>query len=297
MGEKKNSATFFFFPFIPLASYSMEIKVDNNPQEWKNPKLGDLNLRIGGADVGVVCGIGYPKEETCNPNSVYLKKRAKIEGKDISSHEKDPRTEHGDRCEPIIAQTYAAITGNRVTNANYWLSKEYPDLYGAKPDRKVYRKNNSNNAEEGEGEEGEEVYNDDDFIGLLEIKAPYVKMYTEPKPEHIAQMMYEMWIIGKPWCDYCAQLIRHEDSKEEEGDFVGEIMLKRVHYNEKYVAWMLERLLYMSECIMKESNPNLTFYNVPPPEVRIEDLIGDLDFPEYEPEPEDKKNIIDLCDD
>jgi len=106
-----------------------------------------------------------------------------------------------------------------------------------------------------------------------------------------------MWIIGKPWCDYCAQLIRHEDSKEEEGDFAGEIMLKRVHYNEKYVAWMLERLLYMSECIMKESNPNLTFYNVPPPEVRIEDLMEDFDFPEYEPEIEDKRNIIDLCDD
>ncbi len=260
----------------------MEFCVDHNPEEWKNPKLGELKIRIGGSDVGTACGVGYPGDDSCNPNKIYLEKRAKMEGIDITSHEKDPVTEHGQRCEPIVAQTYATITGNRITNANYWLSKEFPDLYGASPDRKVYlpkdpsylKEDNCNNNNSNRKDD------DDDFDGLLEIKAPYGKMYTEPKRHHIAQMMFEMWTVGKKtWCDYCAQLIKHEDSEEEIGE---EIMLKRIYYNEKYVEeWMLPRLFYMSDCIMRGKNPDLTVYKDPPLPVRIDDLVGDLYFTDY----------------
>ncbi len=150
----------------------MEITVEQNTDEWMGLRRGPYGIRIGGSEAGKACGLDKDR----SPHTFYLKIIAELKNvdlKDDSDSGESPATEHGHRCEDLVAEQYAKITGYNLKDANYWISNEFPVLYGASPDRKVY---------DGEGE----------FVGLLEIKAPYGPAYKEPKAEHITQMMFQV---------------------------------------------------------------------------------------------------------
>ena len=146
----------------------MEVVVEQNTQEWMGLRRGNYGVRIGGSEAGKACHI----DKNQNPHEFYLTILLPSKPKESAA------TKHGHRCEDMIAERYVAITGNKIKDGNYWICKEFPDLYGASPDRKVYN-------------------DEDQFIGILEIKAPHGPMYTEPKPEHIAQMMLQVFQFSR----------------------------------------------------------------------------------------------------
>jgi len=74
---------------------------------------------------------------------------------------------HGHRCEPLIADQYVAITGAIIRPGNTFKANGQ----GSSPDRKVY------------DQEG-------NWVGLLEIKAPFHRMYDTGslKRDHLVQV-------------------------------------------------------------------------------------------------------------
>lgn len=50
----------------------------------------------------------------------------------------------------------------------------------------------------------------DDFRGILELKVPksatHVRYLQERRlpPEHVAQIVHNMWVTGAEWCDFCS---------------------------------------------------------------------------------------------
>ncbi len=213
-------------------------------------------MRVGGSDVGAICGVS----SSLYPFMVYDKIMKQMDGTLDGDGDGEPDAcTHGHRCEPIIADLYVAITGNTVEEPNYWQHRDprMAILYGCSPDRKVF------------------VHGI--FEGLLEIKAPYHKMYEHVKPEHMAQMQYQMWIVGKPWCDYVAMKLDHDDPEK---DKCPQILMTRVFYNQAYIeTWMKPRLFYFSQCLMTRTRPPMelyridTMHRISPPFVQTEDLM------------------------
>lgn len=153
----------------------MEVLVVPNTDEWLKERKGPKGIRVGSSEVGVACGVGG----TAKPYSLYDKITGEMDGTWETDYEENPVTAHGHKGEPIIADYYEQVTGNRVEDANYWEheNKSMAILYGCSPDRKVY----VNGV----------------FEGILEIKAPYHIMYEDIKPEHLAQVMYQVCVRAR----------------------------------------------------------------------------------------------------
>ncbi len=231
----------------------MEVILLQNTEPWKIERGGPKKLRIGSSDICVVCGVDKYKFTY----SLYDKIIAKIDGTwiDDGDEEEKPPCKHGHLCEPIIAPMYENITGNTVQEANYWRheNKSLAILYGCSPDRKVFING--------------------EFQGLLEIKAPFNIMYQDIKLEHLCQVQYQMWITKKPWCDYMAVKLQHENPELDQNP---QILLKRIYYSTEFVEyWMKPRLFYFSKCIMTRTRPpNNLYKNDPdPPTVKMDNLI------------------------
>lgn len=223
----------------------MEVILQQNTDEWLLKRRGRKKIRVGSSEIGVICGKGY----AAKPYSLYEKIIAEMDGTWIDDDEEEPPPcKHGHLCEPIIANMYEKITKNTVQEANYWKheNKKLAFLYGCSPDRKVFI--------------------NDEFQGILEIKAPFHIMYKDIKLEHLCQVQYQMWITKKPWCDYMAVKLQHENPELDQNP---QILLKRIYYSEEFIEyWMKPRLFYFSECLMTRTKPPSNLYeNDPGPPV------------------------------
>lgn len=216
---------------------------------------GKEGLRVGGHEAGGICGI----DPATKPDIIWrhIVSRVDPNVQDLPeppSAYGDAAKKHGQLCEPLIAVNYTKRTGLLVRDGNYWKHAELPELYGIAPDRKVYNQKG-------------------DFIGILEIKAAYGNMYTEPKPNHITQMMMELWIIRQSqpqitWCDYFVQKL---DEEHPENTVNPETLHCRIHHSPAYEKWMTSRLLYFTYCMMNRVPPNnIKIVSEAPPAVKIE---------------------------
>jgi len=127
-----------------------EVIVEQNTNEWLELRRGPRRMRVGGSEAATACGIS----NYCRSYSFYDHIIELMEGGKEEHFESAP-TIHGHRCEPLVADIYEKITGNKTEEANYWVSAETPNWWGCSPDRKVYINGK--------------------FEGLLEIKSPYYK--------------------------------------------------------------------------------------------------------------------------
>ena len=83
-----------------------------------------------------------------------------------------------------------------------------------------------------------------------------------------------MWITKKPWCDYMAVKLPHENP----GDCaMPEVLLKRVYYSRQYVkGFMKPKLDYFMRCLKTRTRPVKDYYvcNEVVPSPDVHDLLA-----------------------
>lgn len=232
--------------------------IAQNTKQWFHIRRGDHNVRVGGSEIGVILGVSlYAK-----PYSLWEKIIAQTDGTwENDEEESPPPCVHGNDCEPLIAGMYKHYMECELAEGGYYQHQDSDlgELYGASPDRRVL------------GPTGMTDY-------LLEIKAPYGRMYTFIKPEHMAQMQYQMWCSGLQRCDYLAVKL---DPNEPERTIPSKIrvLLARVYRSDEYIAWMIPRLYYFSKCLILRKCPPRDLYEseemglVPAPKPRVEEVV------------------------
>jgi hypothetical protein len=217
--------------------------VEQNTRQWFRMRRGPKGLRVGSSEVGAVVGAALEQRP---PRALYDKMVALMDNTwqedPVGEDEEDPPAcAHGHRCEDLIAQMYSHYEKVPLADGGYYEHGEFPDLYGASPDRRVM------DPERGEA------------VGLVEIKAPFERMYKDVKDEHMAQMQYQLWCSGLQWCDYVAVFL---DKKKPDKTIPSktQVLLVRVHRSEEYIAWMAKRVFYFSACLMNRTRPPMELY-------------------------------------
>jgi hypothetical protein len=217
-----------------------EVVTVQGTEEWKRLRRGRRRIAIGASEAGAAVGVS----KYALPTALY-----EVIVTEMDTHSEDnPNFAVGHEGEPYLLDWYRRITGYVVKNGNYWRHADYPDYYGCTPDGQVY--DDSGN-----------------MVGLVEAKT-YVKcMFTEPKPEHIAQMQFQMWVTGMPWCDYFGC---HFSSGIGIASCTP-VLLIRFYRSDAYIDWMTERLREFTRCLKAKTPPE---YGVPKrvPPVQSEDL-------------------------
>jgi hypothetical protein len=230
--------------------------IEQNTDEWFHIRRGSYGVRVGGSEIGDILNVsGFAK-----PLAVYEKIIAQRYGLWERDDESPPPCVHGHTCEPLIAEMYARAMKAVLAEGGYYRhsDQDLGELYGASPDRRIL------------GPDGS-------VVGLLEIKAPYGRMYTHVKPGYMAQIQYQMWCSGLPTCDFLAVKLDHEQP-EKTFPSRTRIYLARVWRSDEYIAWMLPRLLLFSKCIILEQPPPRDLYEneqmgyTPPPKPRVQEM-------------------------
>ncbi len=168
------------------------------------------------------------------------------------SEEQQKIFDHGHLSEPVILRLYEKLTGNRVSDGNYWLHSkpELKDYYGCSPDGII----EYDSFTKRERKTGEKPF------GLIEIKAPYHVLYDDIKPEHMCQMMYQMWITGATYCDYVVGLLDHETP---ELTLEPKLFIRRIEFNSEFFQkFIYPRILnFTISLINKKSYLDKSFYS------------------------------------
>lgn len=243
--------------------------IEQNTKQWFHMRRGEYNVRVGGSEIGVILGVS----PWAKPYSLWEKIIAQTDGTWVNDEEDDPPPcVHGHDCEPLIAGMYRhyIIENNKseaeqklvMTDGGYYQHSdpELGELYGASPDRRIL------NPETGEVER------------LLEIKAPYGRMYTHVKPEYMAQIQYQMWCSGVERCDFLAVKLDH-DLPEKTIPSKIRVFLARVYRSEEYIKWMIPRLYFFSRCLILRQCPQRDLYDSEatglemPPKPRVEEVL------------------------
>ena len=210
--------------------------IEQNTPKWFHMRRGDYDVRIGGSEIGVVTGVSVFSK----PYSLWEKIIGQTDGTWENSSETIPACEHGDACEPLIADMYARYTKADLDAGGYYQHPhpQLGELYGASPDRRILSK----------GGEGNPVPAGE-TVGLVEIKAPFGRMYTHVKDDHMAQIQYQLWCSGLEYCDYVAVKLDHNTPEKTFPSNV-RVLLARVYRSEEYIQWMMPRLFLFSRCLI-----------------------------------------------
>lgn len=242
--------------------------IEQNTKQWFHIRRGDYNVRVGGSEIGVIVGVS----PWAKPYSLWEKIIAQTDGTWINDEEENPPPcVHGNNCEPIIAGLYKYYIMEHSKNeaeqklamldGGYYQhpDTEFGELYGASPDRRIL----------------------DPEVGvttrLVEIKAPFGRMYTHVKPEYMAQIQYQMWCSGIERCDFLAVKLDH-DTPEKTIPSKIRVFLARVYRNEEYIQWMIPRLYLFSRYLILRQCPPRDLYESEatgleiPPKVRVEEV-------------------------
>ena len=245
--------------------------IEQNTQEWYFMRRGPHKMRVGGSDVGVILGLS----RFAKPFSLWEKIIAEQDGLWERDEETPEACAHGTTCEPLIADMFEDKMKVSLLMGGYYRhhDEDLGHFYGASPDRLILSR--------GIDIDGTPAGT---VCALLEIKAPFTRMYTDIAPHYMAQMQYQMWVSGVPQCYYLAVKVRH-DKPDEQGTGHGprstppgetRVLLALVHYSPAYAAWMIPRLFLFSQCLAERTKPPTDLYESeatgyePPPVPRVE---------------------------
>jgi putative phage-type endonuclease len=230
--------------------------IEQNTREWYFMRRGTHKMRVGGSEIGIILGLS----RFAKPFSLWEKIIAQQDGEWEQDGDNPEACVHGHTCEDIIADLFADKMGLRLRLGGYYRhhDADLGQFYGASPDRLVIRR--------GVGLDGAPA--GDVVEALLEIKAPFTRMYTDIAPHYMAQVQYQMWVSGVPQCYYLAVKLRH-DKPEEQGTGRGprstppgetRVLLALVHYSPEYAAWMIPRLFFFTKCLVERTKPPTDLY-------------------------------------
>lgn len=138
---------------------------------------------IGGSDVGPICGVSH----FTSARQIYLSKTGQADKLTPTSEASQQRMNFGHLLEPIVADEYSRVTGNKVISLDATMQhNEYPWAL-ANVDRIIVDENGVP-------------------IGILECKTSSEYMNDnweagEIPTTYIYQMQWYMFILGLPFCD------------------------------------------------------------------------------------------------
>ena len=165
------------------------------------------NGLLTASDFGAACGVN----PYCSRQKLFRLKT----GREV--FEGNERTAWGNDNEAAAIAKYEAASGNLVTPGAFIVNPHYPTL-GATPDAFV-----------------------GDF-GLLEVKAPTSGLYNDVPEYYLAQVIGQIAIAGRKWCDFSAWVPE-------------ETRIWRVEMSGRGWAWMLPRLEEMCYHIANDTPP------------------------------------------
>ena len=213
--------------------------------EWRvGLRRGPEGFRIGGSEVGAALGMSQYATPRSLWQYIHWQKQGfadvKIQGQEhlYALHENESSAlKHGKDSEPRVVELYKLLTGTKeIEPGNYWECTSPSKLWPARNDSKYY----------GCSPDGKMP------ARLLECKAPENIPAKDILPSYMAQVHYQMATTGVMECDFMSVFYRPKetdtwpqsektkpwDVKEPEED----ILLWRVHFNQKYWDWMYPRM-------------------------------------------------------
>ena len=141
-------------------------------------------------------------------------------------------TSHGVRIEPIARAVYEYYTGNTVLDGGFHVHPVHTFL-GCSPDGIII--------------------DNDQTIGILEIKSPFHALYAPGKPENMSngipksymcQMQCQMQITNSPYCDFFVYLHTTRDR-----------VAWRVKRSDAWWSWAISKLQLVSRAIASSKVP------------------------------------------
>jgi len=161
--------------------------IDQEGPEWHFMRRGAKGLVQGGSEVWKSLAVdgGSPREFMRELIQKAIGTWVPEQYSEAPDDDAVSPMAHGTECEPLIAKMYAFYEKAELAKGGFYTHWDatFSDLYGASPDGRVMDKTTNK------------------VMRLLEIKAPFSRMYLDVKPSHMAQMQYQMGVSGVAECD------------------------------------------------------------------------------------------------
>jgi hypothetical protein len=223
----------------------------NNGKEKEKKEGGKYGIMIGSTLASAVCGLDDNMTALMVWNRIMRKFDPTILSLEVPQSEYSQKaTEHGVRCEPIAADFFQKIFPEYdVRPGGYHLNRDFPELYVDRPDRLLYDKQGN-------------------LVGLLEIKCPYGKLYSEIPAKYLFQCQYHLQHV--PQAQFCYFFAVKLDPNDPENDVDPKPFLVKMSRSEAYGKWMWPRLRLFSMYLMDKEEPKQELLRGEPPSVRVE---------------------------
>lgn len=148
----------------------------------------------------------------------------------------------GHRIEPHAIELYTKLTGRKVSEGYYWISRK-DSRFAASPDGIVH-----------DPKTGEE-------IAIIEAKhTSDFKNMKYIDDEHIWQMQFQLMVTGFPYADYI-KVYRKKDATPKDEVNIQYYLLKRVYRSDIFINWMLEKMQWLLTSLEKgEMQPKVPYW-------------------------------------
>jgi len=219
--------------------------------EKQKKEGGKYGIMIGSTLASAICGLDDHMTALMVWNKIMRKFDPTIISLEVPQSEYSQKaTEHGVRCEPIAANFFQMIFPEfDMKPGGYWLNKDFPELYVDCPDRLLYDKQGK-------------------LVGILEIKCPYGKLYSEIPPKYLLQCQYHLQNV--PEAEFCYFFAVKFDHDDPENDIDPKPFLIKMSRSKPYAKWMWPRLRLFSKYLMDKEEPNQHLLRGTPPFVQVE---------------------------
>ena len=208
-------------------------------EKGKKKEGGEYGIIIGSGLASAICGVDKDLTAMMVWNRILRRFDPTIPNLEPPPSEfSQLATEHGIRCEPLAAEYFKKLMPQfELKPGGYWLHEEFPELYVDCPDRLLYDKEGN-------------------LVGLLEIKCPYGKLYTDIPPKYLCQCQYHLDVVKKAAKQVIKQALKcyflavKYDEKDPEKTKNPQYMLIEMERSKDYKKWMWPKLRLFSNCLM-----------------------------------------------
>lgn len=213
----------------------MDLNLKQYEGDYHKTRFGSKFIRINGSEAAVSANCGYYPIESLFQHRLAIKQNPLLieEYKDKDGEHMAEEMKLGHESEPFAIELYSKLTGYEVKHGSYFISRKFPDFFGASPDGRVFKENK--------------------FIGLLECKRCIYKMKEEIDIDHHFQMQHQLFVTEAEWVDYFKVFW-------ETNERITHYFYVRVYRCEEFINWMIMRYTWLLDSLHEEKElPNKPF--------------------------------------